>query len=202
MARRQRSGRKRGGSPPGRLRIVAGKWRGRLLEVADADGLRPTPDRIRETLFNWLAPVVSGARCLDVFAGSGALGLEALSRGAGHAAFVEENGTAVEKLRASLALLEADNAEILVGDAYRLLHATAADRYDIVFLDPPYADDSIGELCRLLDDHGWLSQTAHVYFEQDRGREPPVLPGGWTVIREKTAGQVRFSLARVGRRDA
>jgi 16S rRNA (guanine966-N2)-methyltransferase len=142
-------------------------------------------------------PVLPGARCLDLFAGSGALGFEALSRGAAAAVIVESNPGAVRGLRRSVEQLDATGAEVIAADAYRYLRTAGSRRFDIVFLDPPYADDSVGELCRLLAERCWLADGALVYFEQDRRQAPPALPAGWSVIREKTAGQVRYSLARV-----
>ena len=137
-------------SKAGRLRIVAGNWRSRLLDIADVEGLRPTSERIRETLFNWLAPHIHGARCLDLFAGTGALGLEALSRGAASAVFVERDAVAEQRLRNNVDLLGADNAEIVSGDARDFLRSDSAGPFNIVFLDPPFAGNLLGETCRLL----------------------------------------------------
>jgi 16S rRNA (guanine966-N2)-methyltransferase len=189
--------RKTRGSPSGRLRIVAGKWRSRLLPVANVTGLRPTSERIRETLFNWLAPFLDGARCLDLFAGTGALGLEALSRGASSAEFVENSGVAVKALRESLVLLDATGATIHEMSALSYIRKDAPHTFDIVFLDPPFAADLAQELCRLLTEHGWLAQGAHVYLEQDRSQRIPILPASWNLLREKTAGNVRYSLIRI-----
>lgn len=194
MARRKVTSGNRGGSPPGRLRIVAGKWRGRTVPVAaDADGLRPTPARVRETLFNWLAPHIQGARCLDLFAGSGALGLEALSRGADEVVFVESDPAIAANLERAIDALSADGASIVVADAWRWLTGSRAT-YDVVFLDPPYADDSIGQLCTLLAARRILRPGARVYVEQDRDQAAPALPDDWTVGRQKVAGQVRYGL--------
>lgn len=198
MTERRGNKRNRVDSPPGRLRIVAGKWRGRLLTVAAVPGLRPTSERIRETLFNWLAPRLDGARCLDLFAGSGALGFEALSRGAAAVTFVEYARPALRALRDSVSRLEADAAAIRSEDAYRLLRTTPEKPFDIVFLDPPYRDESISELCRLLQRHRWLAPDARVYFEQDKRQAPAELPDGWSVQKQKTAGQVRYTLAAAG----
>jgi 16S rRNA (guanine966-N2)-methyltransferase len=169
-------------SPSGRLRIVAGKWRSRLLPIADEPGLRPTSERIRETLFNWLAPTVEGSRCLDLFAGSGALGLEALSRGAREVVFVEKSVHAVEVLEASVSALDAEGARVHAADALSFLRGDG-QAFDIVFLD--------------LDERGWLTANAMVYLEQDRDRPLPDLPDGWVVLKEKTAGQVRYALVTV-----
>jgi 16S rRNA (guanine966-N2)-methyltransferase len=184
------------GSPRGRLRIVAGKWRSRLLPVADVPGLRPTSERIRETLFNWLAPTIEGARCLDLYAGTGALGIEALSRGAASVHFVENSKVAIESLRDSIATLEADNAVVRQTDALAWLAAEPATGFDVVFLDPPFATDNYEELCRLLASRGWLATGGHVYLEQDSNQQIPDLPGGWELLKEKQAGNVRYCLIR------
>ncbi len=196
MGQRMSRGRSDRGSPSGRLRIVAGKWRSRLLPIADDRWLRPTPERVRETLFNWLGPTIEGARCLDLFAGSGALGLEALSRGAREVVFVERSANAVAVLKQSISMLEATGAEVLKLDAMIYLRAEP-DVFDIVFLDPPFDADIGGDLCRLLDERGWLASGAQVYLEQDRDQPLPELPAGWEVQREKTAGQVRYALLKV-----
>jgi 16S rRNA (guanine966-N2)-methyltransferase len=184
------------GSPRGRLRIVAGKWRSRLLPVADVPGLRPTSERIRETLFNWLAPTIEGVRCLDLYAGTGALGIEALSRGAASVHFVENSKVAIESLRDSIATLEADNAVVRQTDALAWLAAEPATGFDVVFLDPPFATDNYEELCRLLASRGWLATGGHVYLEQDSNQQIPDLPGGWELLKEKQAGNVRYCLIR------
>ena len=186
-------GRSDRGSPSGRLRIVAGKWRSRLLPIADEPGLRPTSERIRETLFNWLQSTIEGSRCLDLFAGSGALGLEALSRGAAEVVFVENSARAAAALQESVTALDARNTYIHKEDALHYLNSDPQP-FDIVFLDPPFATDLIGDLCRLLDERGWLAEGARVYLEQDHERPLPPLPDGWTILKHKTAGQVRYAL--------
>jgi len=182
----------------GRLRIVAGIWRNRVLEIADVPGLRPSPLRIRETLFNWLTPRIVGARCLDLFAGTGALGLEALSRGAATTVFVEKSQKAVEALRRNVASLEAAGADVQARDAVNFMGAAAPKQFDLVFLDPPFADDRISELCRLIDERDLLASGASVYLEQDRAREQPELPDGWSILKNKTAGNVRYMLVAIG----
>jgi 16S rRNA (guanine966-N2)-methyltransferase len=185
---------KTGKSPRGKLRIVAGKWRSRLLPVADVAGLRPTPERVRETLFNWLTPHIERARCLDLFAGTGALGLEALSRGAAQVEFVEKSPQAVETLRQNMATLDAAGGQVRAADAYELLRDSTNLSFDIVFLDPPFADDRLAELCRLLQVGGWVGGGGLVYLEQPREQQLPEMPAGWSLRREKTAGKVRYSL--------
>jgi len=180
-------------SPSGAVRIIGGTWRGRRLPVVDAPGLRPTSDRIRETLFNWLAPLISGTRCLDLFAGTGALGLEALSRGAAEVCFVERQEAAARVLEESLRRFGSDAGRVVVADALRFL-AGPPQQFDVIFLDPPFGDVDLGDLCKLLSD-GWLAGGGRVYLEMPRARELPVLPPGWALLREKTAGQVRYALA-------
>ncbi len=197
MARRKQSGK----SQAGRLRIVAGNWRSRLLDIADVDGLRPTGERIRETLFNWLAPTIEGARCLDLFAGTGALGLEALSRGASGVVFVEQSAVAARQLRRNFDILKARGATVRQQDALAFLRSEPGPRFDIVFLDPPFALDALPETCRLLAETGHLADKAMVYIEHDRSRDELPLPEGWQVLKSKTAGHVRYMLAQATRSD-
>ena len=182
-------------SSAGQLRIVAGIWRSRLLQIADVPGLRPTPERIRETLFNWLAPSIHGAKCLDLCAGTGALGLEALSRGAGEVVFVERSAVAIKALKSNIALLGEPNADVLNLDAQQYLRGPRPIPFDIVFLDPPFADDLYGELCRLLVEQRWLADDARIYIEMDKEQPELSLPPGWRVLKNKTAGKVRYMLA-------
>ena len=187
-----------GKSRTGRLRIVAGKWRSRLLDIADVPGLRPTPERVRETLFNWLSPIIQGARCLDLFAGTGALGLEALSRGAAAVVFVENSPKAANVLEANVARLGASTASVRRMDAFEYLRRPAESGFDIVFLDPPFAADKLDELCRLIDAASILAGDARIYVEEDRNKPALVLPTGWQTTRNRTAGNVRYSLVGPG----
>lgn len=176
----------------GRLRIIGGEWGGRHLPVATAPGLRPTADRNRETVFNWLQHDCPGARVLDLFAGTGALGIEALSRGAASAVFVERARPVAETLRACIKTLQADaRAEVLTVDA-RTYCRTAAGPFDLVFLDPPFAQDLL--VPALFDVQGLLASGAHVYVEAPLQPAPPTLPETWRVQREKKAGAVWFAL--------
>lgn len=160
-------------------------------------GLRPTPDRVRETLFNWLQADIRGARCLDLFAGSGALGLEALSRGASFLLAVERNRAGAQRLRDNIALLgEQAAAEVAQVDAVRLLGTPPDSPFDIVFLDPPFADDLLPVVCRLLEENNWLRSDAIVYLEQDAKRAWPSVPVSWALHREGTAGQSAHRLLR------
>lgn len=185
-------------SQPGRLRIVAGKWRSRLLEIADVPGLRPTSARIRETVFNWLAPGLAGARCLDLFAGTGALGLEALSRGAAHCDLVEKSARAVATLLSNVATLKSEDATVHAMDALDFLRQADAGKFDIVFLDPPFAADMLSDLCRILDEGSLLADNARVYIEEDRSGPAFELPARWRVMKTKNAGNVRYSLVEAG----
>ena len=182
---------------PGRLRIVAGKWRSRLLDIADVPGLRPTSERIRETLFNWLAPTLAGSRCLDLFAGTGALGLEALSRGAAHVVFVENARKAADALEHNIDLVGAASAATVRRmSAFDFLAQAEPGSLDIVFLDPPFAADMLDDLCRLLDQGSLLAKGALIYVEEDNARPTVNLPTGWQTLRTKAAGNVRYSLLR------
>ncbi len=183
-------------SQPGQLRIVAGNWRSRLLQIADVPGLRPTSERIRETLFNWLASRVRGARCLDLCAGTGALGLEALSRGASRVVFVERSPAATKVLKSNIASLNALAAEVLHIDAREYLAGSEVEAFDIVFIDPPFGADLQYELCRLLHLQQWLATDARIYIEMDRGQPKLQLPEGWQELKNNTAGNVRYMLAK------
>ncbi|MEZ5530523.1 MAG: 16S rRNA (guanine(966)-N(2))-methyltransferase RsmD [Porticoccaceae bacterium] len=179
----------------GQLRIIGGQWRGRKLRFWEVDGLRPTGDRIRETLFNWLAPIIAGSRCLDLFAGSGALGLEALSRGAASATLIERHPQAISSLRENCQLLGAEGAEILQADALSWLEkATPQHPYDIVFLDPPFSAELLQPSMDLLSRPGLLSANALLYVESERHQPAPVPPQGMSLYKEKTAGQVCYRL--------
>jgi len=180
----------------GLLRIVGGQWRGRKLEFSAADGLRPTADRIRETLFNWLASDLHGAHCLDLFSGSGALGLEALSRGAASCLLVEQARQARIDISAHLATLDAPHGECLEIDAFELLQRGPGHRaaIDIVFMDPPFGHGLLEPAGTLLEQKGWLAEGALIYVESSRREPAPVLPDNWQLHRDKTAGDVRYQL--------
>ncbi|MFW9606170.1 MAG: 16S rRNA (guanine(966)-N(2))-methyltransferase RsmD [Pseudomonas sp.] len=178
----------------GQLRIIGGEWRSRRLNFPDAPGLRPTTDRVRETLFNWLAPYIAGARVLDPFAGSGALLFEALSRGAACGVGLELNPLAVQALRANLTLLRAEHADIRAGDALQHLARTAEHSFDVVFLDPPFHQALLLPACALLEAHGWLAADAWIYTESEQAPSRLGLPNHWRLHREKHAGQVYYAL--------
>jgi 16S rRNA (guanine966-N2)-methyltransferase len=186
--------------PGNRVRIIGGEYGGRRLEFPNQRGLRPTADRVRETLFNWLTPHLPGARVLDLFAGSGALGLEALSRGAGFVLLVEQARAVAERLRHNVELLGAtERAQVRQADALRLLAGAPDTPFDVVFLDPPFAADLLPKAMPLLVAHGWLSDDAWVYLEQDAALPWPGLPTGWAVHREGKSGQAAYRLVHARR---
>jgi 16S rRNA (guanine966-N2)-methyltransferase len=181
------------------IRIIGGSLRGRRFRFADVPDIRPTPDRVRETLFNWLGPRVHGARCLDLFAGSGALGLEALSRGAASAVFVEQNITAVRALSSLITEWNVQDARLERADALHFLSGTAQPA-DIVFLDPPFAASLLAKTAALLEQRGWLSATALIYVEAPARDALPPLPPSWQPAKAKRAGEVGYHLfARAAR---
>lgn len=176
------------------LRIIGGQWRGRKLVFAPVPGLRPTPDRVRETLFNWLAPFVHGARCVDLFAGSGALGLEALSRGAAYCDFVDSSARALRQIEAHLAMLSArEQGQCHAMSALQFLHRAEAG-YDIAFIDAPFDSDLLAPACALLAGRRLLNEGALVYTETAAADGAPLVPPGWHLRREKRAGGVSFRL--------
>jgi len=178
-----------------RVRIIGGDWRGRKLHFPSTPTLRPTPDRVRETVFNWLQQDVAGSRCLDLFAGSGALGFEALSRGAREVVFVESDPAAVAGVANMLQLLGCDRGKAVRADAFAFL-AQPAEPFDIVFLDPPFADRALLRVCAALETGGWLRAGALAYLEDAASAGAPDLPPGWTLLRSKRAGEVGYHLAR------
>lgn len=185
------------------LRIVGGMWRGRRFRFPALDEIRPTPDRVRETLFNWLGTRVPQSRCLDLFAGSGALGLEALSRGASRAVFVERVTAAARELEARLTEWGGmDRARVVRADALQFLREgpSAGERFEIVFLDPPFAQSLLPEAARLLQERGWLAEGALVYVEQAARDAPPELPSSWRQAKAKRAGEVGYHLYETGER--
>ena len=179
----------------GEIRIIGGRWRGRKLHFPNVAGLRPTPDRVRETLFNWLQFDIAGRRCLDLFAGSGALGLEALSRGAAEVLFVERDPEAAASIRDTLSELGGQGGLVDSRDAFVFLARSAARPFDIVFLDPPYDEHWLPRLCAALESGGWLAPGARIYLEDGAGRGPPELPVGWELRRSRRAGEVGYHLA-------
>ena len=176
---------------PGRIRIVGGLWRGTRLAVPAVEQLRPTPDRVRETLFNWLRDSVPGAVCLDLFAGSGALGFEAASRGAARIVMIEQNRQLVDQLQRQAETLHATSVEILCTDAIKWLE-TAAPVFDLVFLDPPFGKGLVAEIITLLADGRGLRAGGRVYVETEAGLTFD--PVGFQIKKQKRAGQVQYML--------
>lgn len=178
------------------VRIIAGTWRGQRLRFADGPGLRPTADSNRETLFNWLQPLLPGSHCLDAFAGSGALGLEAASRGAAAVLLVERNRKAAAQLHDNVQMLEAgDRVRIHHGDAVALLRGPGRPM-DVVFLDPPFAGDLLEPACQALAAGNWLRPGTRIYVEHARQQRPPV-PENWHELRSRTAGDATMRLFSV-----
>lgn len=179
---------------PGFVRIIAGKWRGRRLKVPNINGLRPTPDRVRETVFNWLSLQIVGARCLDLFAGSGAFAFEALSRGAAYVEMVDQSAEVIKLLQEQLLQFKGENALIYRAKVPDQLQSTV-QTFDIVFLDPPYQANILLPCCHYLEEQGYLSKTAYIYLEAREDIKDNELPPNWHILKSQTAGQVHFYLA-------
>lgn len=173
---------------PGQIRIIGGKWRSRKLPVPVSPGLRPTTDRIRETLFNWLKPVIHDARCLDCFAGSGALGLEALSRYAAQATLLESESIIARQLINNLSILEAHNARVINTDTLTWLRQSGQP-FDIIFLDPPFHQGLLAETMYLLEQQNWLAENARIYIETEAANTAVSVPVNWQLHREKITRQ-------------
>lgn len=194
--RERRSG-SRAASRRNAVRIIGGAWRGRRVHFPDTPGLRPTPDRVRETLFNWLQQDIGGARCLDLFAGSGALGLEALSRGAREVVFVEHDAAAAHTLRAELERLGVGaRARLVEGEAARYL-AGPVEAFDGAFLDPPFGEGALLQYVPWLNERAWIRPGGWVYLESERSAGAPPLPRHWLLAKSKYAGEVGYHLARI-----
>jgi len=179
----------------GILRIIGGQWRGRKLKIPDVVNLRPTPDRVRETVFNWLAPHIAGAHCLDLFAGSGALGFEASSRGAAHVVMIDDSASVVQLLQAEAEMLKAQNVEIYRAKAPAQLRSPAKP-FDIVFLDPPYGENLLLACCFYLEEQNLLAPNAYIYLEARETLDESQLPAGWQLLKSKRAGQVAYHLVK------
>ena len=176
------------------FRIIGGAWRSRRFTFPDVPGLRPSPDRVRETVFNWLAPVIDGARCIDLFAGSGALGLEALSRGAASCSFVDRERAALDAIAGHLARVGATGGSVEHGTVAAFLARAPTQSADVVFLDPPFDAGLVAPTLAALAAGAWLAPGAHVYVEMEAGAEP-AWPAGWRPHRSGTAGRVGYHLA-------
>lgn len=177
----------------GQVRIISGRWRGRKIPVADAEGLRPTTDRVRETLFNWLMHDLADRQVLDCFAGSGVLALEALSRGARHATVLEQDRQLAAQLIDLYQQLGA-NADVIQTDTLRHLRTTPAMPYQLVFIDPPFRQGLAEPCCQLLEQHHWLADDALIYLETEKELALTSLPANWLLRKEKIAGQLAYRL--------
>ncbi len=178
----------------GQVRIIGGSWRGRRLRVLDHEGLRPSGDRVRETLFNWLQFDLPGAVCLDAFAGTGALGAEALSRGAKQVIMLEREPRVAHNLSQQLTELAGASLSVECVDALIWLQSPARERFDLVFLDPPFVMNLLSQTAQSLESGGWLSPTALIYVEYARQLARPVLPENWMMLKEKQTQEVVYAL--------
>lgn len=192
----QKKSPKKAGQKPstGQVRIISGQWRSRKLPIHDLEGLRPTTDRVRETLFNWLAMDIRGARVLDCFAGSGALSLEALSRYAEYALMFELQKSAAIQLTKNLATLNCQHAKVVHGDSLQLLQQVPENKFDVVFIDPPFRKDLANKAIELIDTQHWLNDDALIYVETESELTNLRVPSHWQLLKEKVAGQVTYRL--------
>ncbi len=182
----------------GEVRVIAGLWRGRKLSVLNAEGLRPTTDRVKETLFNWLMMDVANARCLDCFAGSGSLGIEALSRQAQAVVFLEKFTNAAQQLKKNLASLKTDKGMVINTDTLAYLAQKNNDNpFDIIFIDPPFHHQFVPQILPLLQQNNWLAENALIYVETEKNHPPLPLAENWQIIKEKSAGMVTSRLIQV-----
>lgn len=176
-----------------KLRIIAGEWRSRVIVFDDAPGLRPTPARVRETLFNWLQADVAGSRCLDLFAGSGALGFEAASRGAKHVLQVENNAKTCQKLKENAVALKATQLEIVQADVLTFLNG-CQESFDLIFIDPPFGQGLIEPVCQQIARADLLLPFGKIYIETERNLKLDGLPAHWQPLKQKVAGDVSYNL--------
>ncbi len=197
------------GRPDNSLRIIAGQWRSRKLTFPDVTGLRPTADRVRETLFNWLQDTIAREDCLDLFAGSGACGIEALSRGARHVTFVDSASAAVQAIRANLQLLKAEGYALFCDDSLRWLQSASRAgsqpvpaQYGLVFIDPPFSSDLLSRSAHALEQSGLLRDGALIYLEWAQDIPSAGLPATWQLLKSKRAGAVNFCLYRHHRKES
>lgn len=182
----------------GEVRVIAGLWRGRKLSVLNAEGLRPTTDRVKETLFNWLMMDVANARCLDCFAGSGSLGIEALSRQAQAVVFLEKFANAAQQLKKNLASLKTDKGTVINTDTLTYLsQKNSTEPFEIIFIDPPFHHNFVPQVLTLLQQNNWLVENALIYVETEKNHPPLLLAKNWQVIKEKSAGMVTSRLIQV-----
>ncbi|MBS0358303.1 MAG: 16S rRNA (guanine(966)-N(2))-methyltransferase RsmD [Proteobacteria bacterium] len=181
-------------SSQGILRIIGGKWRSRRIRFSET-GVRPTPDRVRETLFNWLAPIIPGAHCLDLFAGSGVLSFEALSRGAASIVTIDQSAEAIRFIEQNKQLLQAENMQLIKMQIPGNL-SIEKKSFDIIFMDPPFHQGLIELCCAWLREKELLAPNAYIYIETEADLNPLPIPSDWEIFREKKAGQVKYYLCR------
>lgn len=180
-----------------KVKIIGGQWRSRQIDVVDLQGLRPTPNRVRETLFNWLQADIFNSQCLDLFAGSGALSFEAASRGAKAIVQIENNLAAYQMLQANAEKLNATQIQIIQTNALAYLNKSTSSPFDIVFIDPPFGLGLIEQSCELLDKGNWLAPYAKIYIEAETNLMLEHLPQNWTLLKDKVAGEVAYRLFEV-----
>ena len=176
-----------------KLRIIGGQWRSRQLIFSETPGLRPTPARVRETLFNWLQYDIAGSHCLDLYAGSGALGFEAASRGAKRVVQVEQDKQACRQLKTNADILTASQVKIVNSEVFRFL-AGDSEAFDVAFLDPPFAKGLAVQTCEWLEDKEWLAKNAKIYLESESHVSLEKIPDNWKLLREKQTGEVYYRL--------
>lgn len=181
------------GQTPGEVRIISGQWRGRKLPVLDVNGLRPTTDRVKETLFNWLMQDTQGCQVLDCFSGSGSLAFEALSRHAASAVLLERDKQAANQLRQNLQRLQCSQAIVYQTDSLQFLAGPVTQQFDLVFIDPPFRCELALPCCQLLQ-RGWLMDGAMIYLETEKELDISNLPDNWRLLKDKTAGQLAYRL--------
>jgi 16S rRNA (guanine966-N2)-methyltransferase len=177
----------------GQIRIISGKWKGKKLTIAAVPGLRPSSDRIRETVFNWLQWQIASSYCLDLFAGSGVFGIEAVSRGANYARLVEKHPVVARNLRQQLTILNSTNLELIQADALDYIQIPAIQQFDVVFLDPPFRQNLLAVTCEYLEQYQWLTESAYIYVEMEAElmiKFPPT----WQLLKDKRSGQIRYCL--------
>jgi len=180
----------------GFIRLISGKWRGKKLPVKNIEGLRPTTDRTKETLFNWLMHDINDANCLDCFSGSGSLAFEALSRYAKSVTLLEMDKSVVKQLRENLSILNIENGHVVEGDSIRYLNQMANAQYNIVFVDPPFNKGLVQPCCDALQSNGYLAPDALIYIEREVDLLTLNIPTSWTLLKEKSTGQVTYQLYR------
>ncbi|CAH9019164.1 16S rRNA (guanine(966)-N(2))-methyltransferase RsmD [Candidatus Nitrosacidococcus sp. I8] len=176
------------------LRVIGGTWRGRKLKVPVGPGLRPTPNRVRETLFNWLQPVIEGARCLDLFAGSGMLGFEACSRGAEQVLMVENNLKTYQMLQTNITYLATQKITAIYQDSLHYLENSTSQPFHIIFLDPPFDSKLLLPIFQSLEQNHWVTHGSYIYIEESKKNGFSALPDTWVKFRSKQTGEVNYSL--------